>query len=454
MNAASPERFSERRSTSVSLDDPDVRMAAEALGDLRADFVSSPPNRNNSLPGTPRDPRTATASPGGGSESQPEPLFSLLTASHPLVATTIEGAASVYTSSKDYSPRIKVGAEYIEGYLSPVAKVVGNVSRKTGVDMGMRWFLSRKYSRKHSGTDLEPGASHKRFKGNLSAKEKEALDRSFPMLNDSRRTSISTIDTLPAYDDQRSPSYSEAVDANGQVVQGSGENQVWGSRFVVSTSSLAIAMRAESLRNLKYCLKQLRLANGSVTDLMNSLQHAVDQYDAARGRKHSEGAGNSPPHPSEDQTRLLAQIDSLKKGIASSVKDIIKLVSDYAGNAVPENVQHLIRDQVTGFPQRWHARKLQESASGEGARTEQDQGTRGALLLAKEALHLITQVSDVIDRTIKSAEEWCTKLGKGTQDMSDNSADKSEQVPSPAMWATPQPHPTSVGADHDTQMTG
>lgn len=35
-SAASPERYHERRSASVSLDDPDVRMAAEALGDLRA----------------------------------------------------------------------------------------------------------------------------------------------------------------------------------------------------------------------------------------------------------------------------------------------------------------------------------------------------------------------------------------------------------------------------------
>lgn len=36
MSAASPDRFYEGRAASVSLDDPDVRMAAEALGDLRA----------------------------------------------------------------------------------------------------------------------------------------------------------------------------------------------------------------------------------------------------------------------------------------------------------------------------------------------------------------------------------------------------------------------------------
>jgi hypothetical protein len=35
-SAASPDRFQDGRASSVSLDDPDVRMAAEALGDLRA----------------------------------------------------------------------------------------------------------------------------------------------------------------------------------------------------------------------------------------------------------------------------------------------------------------------------------------------------------------------------------------------------------------------------------
>lgn len=36
LSASSPDRFQDGRASSVSLDDPDVRMAAEALGDLRA----------------------------------------------------------------------------------------------------------------------------------------------------------------------------------------------------------------------------------------------------------------------------------------------------------------------------------------------------------------------------------------------------------------------------------
>jgi hypothetical protein len=36
IGSASPERYYDQRSRSVTLDDPDVRLAAEALGDLRA----------------------------------------------------------------------------------------------------------------------------------------------------------------------------------------------------------------------------------------------------------------------------------------------------------------------------------------------------------------------------------------------------------------------------------
>lgn len=36
MSAASPDRYYDTRERSVLLEDPDVRMAAEALGDLKA----------------------------------------------------------------------------------------------------------------------------------------------------------------------------------------------------------------------------------------------------------------------------------------------------------------------------------------------------------------------------------------------------------------------------------
>ncbi|KAK4443812.1 clock-controlled protein 8 [Podospora aff. communis PSN243] len=459
ISTASPDRFSERRSGSVSLDDPDVKIAAEALSHLRADFVSvsSPPNHNTSLPTTPRDQKMGVMSPRDSSEQHTEPLLSLITASHPLVATTIEGAASAYNSGKDLSTHLKTSAEYIEGYLTPVAKVVGNVSRKTGVEGGVRWFLSRKHARKHqSGTDLEAGGN-KRRKAKLTPKEMEVLDRAFPKLDDDRRASISTVDTLPAYDDHRSPAYSEEVDVNGQAVP-NGEAQPWKTRIVVSTSSLRITIQADSLSKLRYCLQQLRHANSRVTSMMNNLQSLVDQYDAAGTRNDSNGAGDSS-RPSEDRSSLIAQMEALKKAIAENVKSAINLVSNYAGSTLPENVQNLIREQINGLPARWRLSALREASTDEATAGGNDQekamreGARRVLLLAKEGLHLFTQISDVIDRTIKTAENWCTPATKN-QDGADARVGGSDRAPSLATWAVPQPQPTVVGIDQDTHMTG
>lgn len=47
VSAASPDRFYDGRASSVSLDDPDVRMAAEALGDLRAGAICDWPESDS-----------------------------------------------------------------------------------------------------------------------------------------------------------------------------------------------------------------------------------------------------------------------------------------------------------------------------------------------------------------------------------------------------------------------
>ncbi|KAK5655687.1 hypothetical protein OQA88_5620 [Cercophora sp. LCS_1] len=464
-SAASPERYHERRSASVSLDDPDVRMAAEALGDLRADFVSSPPSRATPLPGTPRDYRLASPR-DSNDQARPEPLLSLITASHPLLATTIEGATSAYSAGKNFSPHLKTGAEYIEESLAPVAKTIGTVGRKTGVEGGLRWILGgvRKHGRR-SGADLEAGerGNHKRRRAKLSDKEKEAFDRSFPDSLDGdkeRRTSISTIDTLPAYDDHRSPAYTEALDLANQADGRPGSSgSEWKTRIVVSTSSLGVAMREESLRNLKYCLERLRQANSCVSDMLVNLQTVVEQYDAVKRRIGDDDEAMSDlSAPSVTESELLARINTIKTEIATNLFSAISFVSTYAGSALPENVRKLIHEQFVGLPQRYRILTMREAQTE--PRTDGDQGTamregaRKVALLAKEGLQMIARVSDAIDRTIKSAEEWCKVLGKGTGDRVNTATGTPEAAPSPAQWAARPSHPSPLVQNEDARMTG
>jgi hypothetical protein len=436
ISAASPDRLTDPRASSVSLDDPDVRLAAEALGDLRADFINSPPNRNSSLPVSPPTShgfqtanRTRTQSP------QPEPLLSLLTTSHPFLARSIGGATSVYGGAKNFSPRFRSGAEYVEGILSPVANTVGTVGRKTGVEGSVRWFLGAGRRQNSSSSDLEKGpGSKKRRKVDknelvsnkrLEVEGMAALQQLpgeaeaqglFSPSTKARRLSTNTIDTLPAYDELRSPAYTETADAQNSSRPNS--NGAWQSRLIMSTSGLSVAMSEESLRSLKYCLQWLRWANGHIGRVIGLLKDTLDQFDKAKAEEaQANGASSDTANNDQDQsqTELAARIASLKGDVLRTLQEVINTVSKYAGGALPENARILVRRHLTSLPQRFRVATMPDNTNQsndkdrEGALRE---GAQKVLVLAKEGLDMVAQVSGVVDGTIVSAEEWCERMGK------------------------------------------
>ncbi|KAI1400905.1 transcription factor Opi1 [Hypoxylon fuscum] len=417
-SAPSPDRFQDGRASSVSLDDPDVRMAAEALGDLRADFVSSPPNRHTPAPGSPH------SQPNGINS---EPLISLLTTSHPLLATTIEGATSAYVSSKNYSPRFKSSAEYVEGYVIPIANTVGSVGRVTGVEGSVRWFLGAGRRHQSSSSDIEE-SSHKRRRvdGNGSFKEttpepgsgmqtpRACLDNS----HDRRLSVASTVDTLPAYDEFRSPPYAEHF-VPPETRPGSA---AWQSRLIMSTSGLSIAMSEESLRSLKYCLSWLRWANVRIGNVINALKSTMEKYEKTDDHPMN---GAAPADESVDRSQFAAKIAELRADVLRTLQDVIHTVSRYAGGALPENARELVRRHLTSLPQRFKVASMVKDGEqdghhaemgGEACQETQEKETRESaqrvLVLAKEGLDMMSQVSGVLDGTIVSAEEWCERLGR------------------------------------------
>ncbi|KAI0968576.1 transcription factor Opi1-domain-containing protein [Xylaria arbuscula] len=413
MSTASPDRFHDGRASSVSLDDPEVRMAAEALGELRADFVSSPIHR--ATPSRSRSPHSLTIGP------QPEPLLSLLTTAHPFLATTIDNATSAYTNSKNYYPRIKTSIEYVEGYVIPLANTVGSVGRVTGVENGVRWFLRRVQP---PGGDMEGQGSNKRRKVGNGANGYQDGDsgsgtqtpRASMEISDDRRTSM---DTLPAYDEFRSPPYTEHG-SDGP------HGQAWQSRLMMmSTSGLSIAMTEESLRCLKYCLGRIRWANDHIGAVINTLTITMEKYEQTRQEPgDSEGASN---REQETRSQLAARVDELRSDILKTLQAVIDTVSQYAGGALPDNARDLVRRHLTSLPQRFHIAnmasgreagrtevKMEEGRSEQEQReeTETRESARRIIVLAKEGLDMMSQVSGVLNGTLMSAEEWCERLGK------------------------------------------
>ncbi|KAL5350497.1 transcriptional regulator opi1 [Pseudogymnoascus australis] len=416
----------------LSIDDPDVRLAAEALGDLRADFVQSPPSSSRY-----RHRRNISG--------QPEPLLSLLTTSHPLVGTAIDGSISAYSASKNYSPRFKSTAEYVERRFTPVVNKVGTVGRATGVEGSVRWFLGgrRRAHNRHSAAKSTDDQSSKR------RKTSQDTDRTWPMRNSTqslgdeqqlqhreRRNSVanslasSYVESLPAYDEYKSPSYEASQRSSlvrSEENESPGSMSSWQSRLIMSTSGLSIAMSVESLRSLKYCLGLLRWANEhigkSVTTLKETLEDNNSKTATPTAGSSSSTEGQNVEDifvldSTKDREVLTKRIAELKADVLKTLKDVVDIVSKYAGGALPENARVLVRSHLTSLPQRFKmaSTSTPPETDDETARADWEtrEGAKRVMVLAKEGLDMMTQVSGVLDGTIVSAEEWCERLGKKT----------------------------------------
>lgn len=393
------------------------------------DFIQSPPQQHTSLP---------SSSPRGSQRgAQPEPLLSLLTTSHPLIGTAIGGSLSAYSASKNYSPRFKSSAEYVERRFTPVVNTVGSVGRITGVEGGVRWFLGERRPSHHPSSDVEntgEGSNKRRKVGS----EDQDIDRNvsrdpYPVYRQELQhrqrnpSQGSTADSLPAYDEHRSPSYEAAQQAlvptqSQDETQSPGSS--WQSRLVLSTSGLSVAMSEESLRSLKYCLGWLRWANEHIGKVILALKSVLEQYDHPPPEtshtitnSDEKRQGQLVVRTDAERSALNAKVAELKSDVLKTLKEVVDIVSKYAGGALPENARELVRRHLTSLPQRFRLANSRSNSDSTNRNLEQGDaevadGANRVLVLAKEGLDMMAQVSGVLDGTIISAEEWCERLGR------------------------------------------
>jgi transcriptional repressor OPI1 len=445
-----------RGPAAFSIDDLEV---AKALTGLRAGMCISEwdPLRLTRI-ASPAQSSTSTTVQSPGTQSpppnhHPEPLLSLLTSQHPLLATTINNSLSAYSSSKTYSPRFRQGAEFVERNLaSPVANTVSTAGRISGVETGVRWML-----RRHSSNNSTDGdeTSNKRRRLDPDAMD---IERGLPDSREREPSEASpTSEYLPAYDDNRSPKYEEFAVAPSANRTPSMQLK-WQTRLMISTSGLGVAMSEESLRSLKYCLSWLRWANTHLNRVLASLQSVLEEWERSQSPDDdsdsailqspplspagttSASAGPGPHHPPRDAATIAKHLAALRAECLRTLKSALDVVSTYAGGSLPENARHLVRRHLTSLPMRFQLASSQDAslsqpgsaahsrrgsvvpgAEGSGAgdvearsapTPEAVSGAQRVVVLAREGLDMMAQVSAVVDGTIVSAESWCERLGR------------------------------------------
>lgn len=334
----------------------------------------------------------------------------------------------VYRGTKSLIP----GAYTVEQNVGlPLANMLGRV---TGVEGGIRWALQPK--RRSSIGDSETVCNKVDLEAAVSHESRDGLR--------TRRGSTMS-EQLPPYDDAgRSPPYQEH-----QLVPHTHDGQTppgWRAQLVISTSGLGVAMSEESLRSLRYCLSWLRWANNRLGGVIVSLTEVLKKWDEGAQQDASQGSRDIE-RPS--QAVLVSRVEQLKGVVLQTLKQVVDVVSNYAGGALPENARNLVHRHITSLPLRF---RLASSQSAEDAGG--NESVRKVMMLAQEGLSMMGQVSGVVNDTLVSAESWCEKLGRHSgreRDQSDHPIqdDKSKlQVNGgQAMPQVSSAGPTSMEAD-------
>lgn len=369
-----------------------------------------------------------------------------MTSSHPLISSAIAGSVTAYTTSKSYSPRFKTGAEFIERNIgSPVVSTVGTVGRKTGVESGLRWALNQQRDSDRS--------KRRRVNGEQPSPAEEDLEQGLDEKAAMMRTTseLSLPETLPPYDENTSPSYDD-VGPEKQATNNNNNNtrnSNWQSRLVISTSGLGVAMSEESLHSLQYCLTWLRWANGRLGKAILALQAALREWDASRQQngENQSGTGNDSD-ASNRQTLLSQHIQAVREDVLATLKQVVNVVSKYAGGALPENARNLVRRHLTSLPHRFQIASTSQPPPDSPASSSDDTlGAHRILVLSQEGLDMMAQVSGVVNDTLVSAEHWCERLGRKRpqrENTNENAADT---------HSTDVKQPIAQDVD-DVQMTG
>lgn len=272
-----------------------------------------------------------------------------------------------------------------------------------------------------------------------------------PAYAERRPSDVSFAESLPAYDDNRSPTYEPrgALVPTQRPDEGSQSpsQSTWQSRLMLSTSGLGVAMSEESLRSLKYCLTWLRWANVHLGKILVSLKDLVEHWDSSQEaseqnqsqplRVEDKASEEKPALDTQtslvimpqDQETIANRIQALKGDVLQTLKDVVDVVSKYAGGALPENARSLVRYYLTSLPQRFHIASAAKPKSDSLQHASQTVASaHRVIVLAKEGLDMMAQVSNVLDGTIASAEDWCDRLGRRKRESDDESTQMDRKV--------------------------
>ncbi|KIL58787.1 hypothetical protein M378DRAFT_170151 [Amanita muscaria Koide BX008] len=347
------------------------------------------------MPPTTLHPVPSTIVPSSSSSSSssppsPPPSDSASTSSHSLVTRVshlplVNSVLRTYEQGKASSRVVKYGAEMMESSVRSISRPV--IDRLPVNVNQLDEFACRQLDRldRYRRCSIASPPAERPSSSPPKLRTTKTLDGSLEeekppdwhhhsVPPDSRSSTPTQVEP-----DENSSNADVSHQAQTQVV--AAQRSRW-QAVLLEAGGLGAALSDENMRRLKYCLHCLQYATAQIDAQILILRDFITSFHpAATSSRHPSESSRRPP-VSHAHMRTLTDV---RRDLVHTIRQVVDVVSKYAGGALPEPARTRVRGFILKLPQRWASRAGVSvtaeigSACGEEGGTAAASGSGGAV---------------------------------------------------------------------------
>ncbi|KAI8640068.1 transcription factor Opi1-domain-containing protein [Parasitella parasitica] len=432
-NSSSPMSITQLVHSDINdIEDPDVKIAAEVLGDMarlsciNKKAITLPPlSTPSTTPSSPLPtPTTSSFSVeqrlSFSSEStmdedqhlrhQQQQNFIHRVSNIPLV----NSALKAYESSKNSNSVVKYGAEMVESFAAPIYDKFGKHALSGVDEWGCKQLdkLEERYPKyvvsnnQADGDEDDDDAKSATFALSRATlmddegirKRRDSRDETSKVhKSKSRNPSRSTSPHRPSPTSHGITKPLPNRQRQQPLVRSKWHQIVMHASTAAGTTAAVIS--EESMKCLKYCLNWLQYASQHIDQQMNLLREFLVSL-----------ASKSNQITHDENT---TKVSNIKKEIVDTLRKVVQVVSKYAGSGLPEQAKASVRGFILALPTRWailNSTTNSPTASPSMGPVTAHETSMKLLNFGSESVEMINSVAHVFSDTIERAELWLNRL--------------------------------------------
>ncbi|KAH7106193.1 Opi1-domain-containing protein [Auriculariales sp. MPI-PUGE-AT-0066] len=352
------------------------------------------------------DPAALDELNGGGGEHVAQDAnknFVTRVSAMPLVGSALR----VYENSKNSSRVVKYAAQTVESSVMTISRpVIGRLPVNQLDEFACRQL--DRWTPKSPGKASSPTSERDGISPMLLDVDQDrgrTFDRGTRGSRGDSAMSASPVPPLSQLEERSTPvaednqpGSSSSVTAEQQAVA---VRSTW-QAMLTEAGGISAAVSEESMKRLKYCLQWLQYATMRIDHQMLILREFIAKV--------------TPPNASADgdvvvSAQHMRTLQDVKQDVVQTIRQVVDVVSKYAGGALPEPAKATVRAFILHLPQRWATRMQAVPGSGAGSVPGAASAAAHRILgLASESLDMMRSVTGVFKDSLDRAETWVERL--------------------------------------------